>query len=986
VVRVLVGRTEEVSVVGQFLAGPVAGPRALLIEGEPGIGKTTLLRELLAIAGERNHAVLLCRPSRSEMDLSYAGLVELLSGLDDADIEGLPGPQARVLRMVLREEEPDGTFDRLSLRVAVVAAIRAVAAARPVLVAVDDAQWLDQPTARTLMFAARRLADSGVRFAVVRSDQVWRSLPSPGPPHSPGSSPGSSYSPGSSISTVSRGPERPPRGEEAVDWRAELARALPDGALSAIRLGPVGASELSRIVRGELGWVPAWPRVARIAELSAGNPLFALEIARAARPSDSGAGADIDGMLPDSVLGLAMSRIAALAPDVRYAVELASVPRAAALDLLARLAPAADVRTALEAAAMADIVRVDGDLVRFAHPILAAAAYGAITADRKRELHRAAAALSADPEERARHLAIAADGPDAQVADALEEAAEGAWRRGAPDTAADLLRMAARLTPDDERAGTAAGSAFWRRRIGYGRLLHSSGDSTGSVTELESVVASLPPGPLRARARYHLMYVARLSGSPVRAMEHGVRAAAEAAADPSFQAEVYEMLSRLSDDDIGRKLDAARKGISAVERAIDPDPSVLFHARAALVEAEFYAGLGIHLERLDGIDLSRASVRFPPVRTAARGEDLIGRLLGYDGQVDKGLAALGGLRDKASVENRSILHAVLGWMAEVQLIAGRFAAAAELTADAIGCAEETGGAATPWEVGYHAMALALLGRIAEAEALAQGVLARAAADPAIGMDEWPARLALGIAGVATARFAAALPHLRHLDAAKREAGIGEPRLLAHSWDLIEALVGTGQLAEAATTLDRLDAQAASSGGLWAAAAAARCRALLLAAAGHLDDAVAAAERSLSLLDGTSLPFERGRTLLVLGQLHRRRKEKRLAMAALDEALATFTELRAAAWAARTEAELARIPGRRSVAASGHPAADSLTATEEMIARLAAGGLSNREIADRLFLSTKTVEVNLTRVYRKLGVRSRSALAARYAGGPEHREP
>jgi DNA-binding CsgD family transcriptional regulator len=965
VVRVLVGRAEEAEVVDQFLAGPLAGSRALLIEGEPGIGKTTLLRELLAIARERDHAVLLCRPSRSEMDLSYAGLVELLGGLDDAAIDGLPGPQARVLRMVLREEEPDGAFDRLSLRVAVVAVLRAVAAVRPVLVAVDDAQWLDQPTARTVMFAARRLADSGVRFAVVRSDQVWRSPASPG----------------SSYLTVTRGPVLPPRGEEAVDWRTELARALPDGSLSAIRLGPVGASELSRIVRGELGWVPAWPRLARIAELSAGNPLFALEIARASRPADSGTGADLDGKLPDSVLGLAMSRIAALAPEVRYAVELASVPRVAAVDLLARLAPEADLRAALAAAAQADIVRVDGDLVSFAHPILAAAAYGAIPADRRRELHRAVAAFSADPEERARHLAIAADGPDGQVADALEEAAEGAWRRGAPDAAADLLRMASRLTPDAEGAG----AAFWRRRIGYGRLLHSAGDSPGSITELESVVASLPPGPLRARARYHLMYVARLSGSPVRAMEHGVLAAAEAAADPSFQAEVYEMLSRLSDNDIGRKLDAARKGMNAVERVADPDPSVLFHAQAALVEAEFYAGLGIHLERLDGIDLSRAGTRFPPVRTAARGEDLIGRLLGYDGQVDKGLAALGGLRDKASVENRSILHAVLGWMAEVQLIAGRFAAAAELTADAIECAEETGGTAPPWEVGYRAMALALLGRIDEAEALAQEVLVRAAADPAIGMDEWPARLALGIAGVATGRFGAALPHLLHLDAAKREAGIGEPRLLPHSWDLIEALAGNGQLAEASTALDRLEAQAATSGGQCSAGAAARCRALLLAADGQLDDAVAAAQRSLSLLDGPSLHFERGRTLLVLGQLHRRRKEKRLATAALDEALATFTELQSAAWAARTEAELGRIPGRRAAAASGRAATDSLTATEQMIARLAAGGLSNREIADRVFLSTKTVEVNLTRIYRKLGVRSRSALAARYAAGPEHQE-
>src|SRR6185503_8055141 len=172
-----------------------------------------------------------------------------------------------------------------------------------------------------------------------------------------------------------------------------------------------------------------------------------------------------------------------------------------------------------------------------------------------------------------------------------------------------------------------------------GRLLHSAGDAPGAVAELESMVDGLPPGPTRARALYHLMYVTRLSGSLGRAVAYGVQAATEAAGDPSLQADVFEMLSRMSDDDVARKLDAARNGLAALGTIAVPDPEMAFYVHAALVEAEFYAGLGIHLERLDGLDPGTRP-RFPPVRTALRGDDLVGRLLAYAGRVDEGLEVL----------------------------------------------------------------------------------------------------------------------------------------------------------------------------------------------------------------------------------------------------------------------------------------------------------------------------------------------------------
>jgi DNA-binding NarL/FixJ family response regulator len=936
-VHAIVGRTEEISALAGFLADATSEPRALLIDGEPGIGKTTLLHELLTIARERRYAILSCHPTPSEMDLSYVGLVELLGGIGTDVINALPAPQARVLKMILRMEEPEGAFDRLSLGVATVAALRAVAATQRVLVAVDDAQWLDLPSAKTMAFVGRRLAGTAVRLAIVRSRG------------------------GFSASTGH---------DEPLDWHRELARGMPAGRLDSVTVLPLGPSEMSRILRRALGWVPAWPRVVRITELSAGNPLHALELARAfggVRSAD-----DLEGSLPTDVVALAQSRIAKLPDGVRDAVALASVPRAPTLELLRRLDPGAlDLREAIAIAGRSGILMLEEERIRFSHPVLAAAAYGSIPVDRKRELHRAVAVLTDDLEERARHLATAATGPDPHVAVALEGAAEQAWRRGAPDAAADLLRMACSMTPSTDSEALAV------RRVAFGRLLHSAGDAPGAIAELEALAAKLPHGLIRARALYHLMYVTRLSGMLGRAVEYGIQAAEESAADPSFQAEVYEMLSRLSDDDVARKLDLAQRGLASVSLISAVDPDVTFHVQAALVEAEFYAGLGIHLHRLDGLDPGPTR-RFPPVRTAPRGDDLIGRLLTYSGRIDDGLAVLRGLYERAAVESRSILPAILGWMAEAQIMAGRFGAALELTGEAIARSEETGGTGgTPWEVGFHAVALAMLGRLDEADVFAARVLEMAATDPTVGLDEAPARLASGMTAMARGQFEGAVVHFGLVEAAKRGAGIRDPRVCAHASDLIEALVAASHLDEAAEVLGRFEDEAANSQGQWSLAAAHRCRALVCAAHGQLDDAVEAAQRSLSLFDGLPMPFEHARTVFVLGQIRRRRKEKRLAREALTTALDAFDELHASVWAERSRAELARIPQR--LAPTG------LTATERTIASLAADGLTNREIADRMFLSPKTVEVNLTRVYRKLGVRSRATLANRLASEGERGE-
>jgi DNA-binding CsgD family transcriptional regulator len=205
----------------------------------------------------------------------------------------------------------------------------------------------------------------------------------------------------------------------------------------------------------------------------------------------------------------------------------------------------------------------------------------------------------------------------------------------------------------------------------------------------------------------------------------------------------------------------------------------------------------------------------------------------------------------------------------------------------------------------------------------------------------------------------------------REAGFGEPALFRFHGDAIETLLALGQTEEAAALLAELEEQGRALERVWALTVASRCRALLNAAAGEFDRAYEELDRALELHERLQEPFERGRTLLVLGTIQRRDRKKRAARESLERALAVFDELGASLWSEKARAELARIGGRAS-------APGALTPTEERVATLVAAGRTYREVADALFVSPKTVQWNLSKIYRKLGVRSRGELAAKLA--------
>jgi DNA-binding CsgD family transcriptional regulator len=225
--------------------------------------------------------------------------------------------------------------------------------------------------------------------------------------------------------------------------------------------------------------------------------------------------------------------------------------------------------------------------------------------------------------------------------------------------------------------------------------------------------------------------------------------------------------------------------------------------------------------------------------------------------------------------------------------------------------------------------------------------------------------------VADAEAAEAHRFLGRLPQAVAEAGFGEPALFLFHGDAIETLLALGDRKAAVALLAELEEQGRALERVWALTIASRCRALLSATAGDIDAAYASLDEALELHRELQEPFERGRTLLVLGTLQRRDRKKQAARDSLSEALAVFDELGARLWSEKTRAELGRIGGR--AAAPG-----TLTPTEQRVATLVAAGRTYREVADALFISPKTVQWNLSKIYRKLGVRSRSELAARLA--------
>jgi hypothetical protein len=415
----IVGRDEELSLVAAFLGAPDERSAALVLEGEAGIGKSTVWRHGVDVARGNGFHVLEARPSESETALSFAGLGDLLGEAADDVLLQLPPPQARALEVALLLRDPGvAPADQRRISTAVLGALRALARRRRVLVAIDDLQWLDAPTLAVIEYSARRLRDEAVALLLTRR-LVGNDLP--------------------------LGLERA--------FGVQLRR---------VALGPLSLGSLHRLLHERLDEPLPRPLLRRIHERSGGNPFFALELARAqaTEPGDE---------LPETLGALVRDRLAGLPAATQRALAVAAALAQPVVEVVDGFAEG--TVDALAAAEEARVVAVRCGAIRFAHPLLASGAYLAVDAPMRRANHARLAELVRDPEEAARHLALAAPGAHPQVATALASAAEHARARGAPAAAAELLERAAHLTPAEDAAAA-------RGRLSDAAYYHfESGDS-----------------------------------------------------------------------------------------------------------------------------------------------------------------------------------------------------------------------------------------------------------------------------------------------------------------------------------------------------------------------------------------------------------------------------------------------------------------------------------------------------------------------------
>jgi DNA-binding CsgD family transcriptional regulator len=905
----LIARRNEIAAIEAFL--DESGPRALLLEGEAGIGKTSVWDAGVEASYRRGMTVMSARPAGSEVRLSFAGLSDLVSGLPPSAFASLPPPQQRALdAALLRADAPNDATVARAVGQALIGVLRSVAAESQTVVAIDDLQWLDPPSGRAVSFALRRLVDERVALlATARMDVD----------------------------------ELPP---------LDLDRTFPDGRLQRVRVGPLSARSVDALLRARLRLNLSPAALARLHQRAGGNPFFALEIGRLLEVARIEAAHELP--LPRSLRELVHERLARLPARSRRALLAAASLSQPRLSLLGRAATS-DLRPAVDA----EIVRLDGDLVVFAHPLLAFVPYEEAPAGVRRRIHGRLARVVPDVEERARHLALAASGPDERVAIELDGAARRALARGAPDAAAELVRLARRLTPGSEV----------ERLLAEAEYTFEGGDSAHARALMEDAIRLLEAGPRRAHALTRLAWFRGCWGDD----PHGALAlmdgvVEQASGDLAIEAEVFEFLTWQCQF-VGRHDDAARYarlGSAAADRLGDPHWISLLALATALAEgrvgrARAARAAVARLENLDGAVAHLRVINDPAWVRAI--------FLASDGDLEGALALMRPLHPRALERgDESSLPSLLEQLALIEFRAGNWKRADELVGTASDIAVRTDQEIQQLSLrAWRAFLDAHLGRVEAARAGAAETIA-AAAERRLSVFEDVSRWTLMLVELSHDHPAAALSEFDRL--LHPDRGIGEPHtFFRHYGDAAEAFAALGQPDAAVTIVRRWRAHATALDRAAAGPGGDRCVGLAAVARGDLDHGIGLLERAVARGRHFHEPFELGRSLLALGTAQRQARQKRAAATTLGEARELFERLPAPLWAARARHELARIGGRRI-------ADGTLTETERRIAVLVAAGRSNAEVARELVLSVKTVEWNLSKAYRKLGVRSRAELAAR----------
>jgi DNA-binding CsgD family transcriptional regulator len=720
-----------------------------------------------------------------------------------------------------------------------------------------------------------------------------------------------------------------------------------------IGLGPLSLGAIGRLVHERLGAQLSRVAIRRIYEASGGNPLFALELGREIAASGGLLGRDVP--LPSRLEELLEDRVTELGPAARealFAVALSPDPRAAELTAVVG-------EDALEDAVAAGVVSLDGWRVRPAHPLLGEVVKSRSRATVRREMHRRLAAAAEDVERRALHLALAASGPDGAVAAEVSGAAARAERRGAHANAAELAELALELTPEGDPDRPERMLAAGRCNVAVGR--------TGRADELLAL-EQLPAGTMRTEAMLLLADLDTISAAD--ALRRLEQAANEAPDGSDLRAQALSRLAFFFAVSLVERLEEAEAlAADAVRVAVaTPNAAALGEARGTLAWVRAMRGL----PNEDADIASGPDCQAPGLRSMWRS---IGVQQMWRGEVADARRTLDLARARADQRGELEAHMALRLqLCELELRRGGFDVVEELL-------DEWEREHVEWAASDIALArcraLLAVGRgdPVAAESAAVDALDRAQRRSEGRWQELEALRAQGMASLLVGDGAAAVRSLGKVWKHKLSEGIDEPGVFPVAPELAAALSMTGDLDQARTVVDRLAAQSERQSHPWGGAAAARARGHLLLAERDDEGAAQAFAEAAARFESLDMPFPSGRAQLWLGVALRRARRLRDARETLERAAAQFDELGSPGWAERARDELRRIGGRRAPGTG-------LTPTERRIAELVARGLANKRIASELVVTVGTVEAHLTRIYAKVGVRSRTELAAWLAGGDE----
>jgi DNA-binding CsgD family transcriptional regulator len=844
----IVGRDAELTAIREGVVGD-PGARAVVLAGTPGIGKTTLCEAAIGLAHERGHRVLSARASSTDAPLPFSTLIDLCDGVDGDELARLPEVQRRGLEVALLRrqhgaEPPDSRAIALGFR----AVILNACATTPILISVDDVQWVDPSSREVLAFLARRLRQEPICVVMTRSD------------------------------------ERPTTIEESFER----------GTVQLVTVGPLSFGAVRRLLLDRLGLSLPRSVLHRIVEITAANPLFLLELGREILAR--GLPTNVEDLpIPARIEDLFEKRIGELQLAARDALMSIALCPDIGLDGLTRLVGQETVDEIVDEG----LVQIDGHRVRPIHPLLGAAAVGGAGRRARRELHLSLAEALGDSEQSAMHRALATPGADDALADLLAAAAAKASTRGARQQAAELAGHALRLTPPQA-------SRRSDRVIALAECLETAGEMQRMTDLLTAEMVSLPSGTARAKAWLMLSEgVSTLRLGDLAELRR--RALDEAPDDPVVRARVLAKQAANAAGSTITNIPEARAW--AVEAAKLTEGGGTALRRTGLYALAWTTAMSG--QPVDHLCAQSKAMSDTNSYIAVTPERVAGQRQVWRGEIAAGRETLQRLLtladERGEVESYALvrLH-----MCELHLRAGEWDAAESLLNEWAESADRDLMFRPKYER-CRALLAAGRGDPAETVKWATIAVTRGR-ETGCRWDEFEGLRAAADGLLLSHEPAAASEMLLQVwDTCETEA-VGEPGAFPVAPVLVQALVESDQVEQASLVASRLATFATANAHPWASLSAARCGSLVMLAksGAHQGDAAKRLADAAVGYAACGLHFDAARCLLSLSRAQRRLRQWGSARTALEQAITTFDQIGSAGWADQARAELKRIAARR----------------------------------------------------------------------------